>query len=154
MNARHLVLWISIVVFALLAGLGEARAQTGAKADSVAAASKLENDAVKADLAGDKSFYQKVLAEDWTGGDSEGTWFTKADLLKMMADSQNNKTNSEKLTDLKVRVYGSTAVATYKDTYDMMLMGKHRARTIIGTDTFVKMGGEWKQVASHGSTAK
>jgi quercetin dioxygenase-like cupin family protein len=26
--------------------------------------------------------------------------------------------------------------------------------TIIATDTFVKMGSEWKQVASHGSDAK
>jgi hypothetical protein len=55
---------------------------------------------------------------------------------------------------LKVRVYGNTAVATYKDTYDILIMGEHRAHTIIATDTFVNMGGEWKQVASHGSEAK
>jgi uncharacterized protein DUF4440 len=154
MNAKHPVLWTSIFIVALLAGLGVMRAQTGANTDAVAAVSKLENDAVKADLAGDKAFYQKVLAEDWTGGDSEGTWFTKADVMKMMDDPQHNKTNSEKLSDLKVRVYGSTAVATYKDTYDMMMMGQHRASAVIGTDTFVKMGAEWKQVASHASVAK
>jgi len=154
MSAKRPALWIFIFVIALLAVLGVVRAQTGANADAEAAVTKLENEVVKADLAGDKAFYQKVLADDWTGGDSEGTWFTKADVLKMMADPQNNKTNSEKLTDLKVRVYGSTAVATYKDTYDMLLMGQHRARTIIGTDTFVKIGGEWKQVASHASVAK
>jgi hypothetical protein len=45
-------------------------------------------------------------------------------------------------------------VATYKDTYDMLIMGKHRAHTIIATDTFVKSGGEWKQVVSHGSEVK
>jgi hypothetical protein len=33
-------------------------------------------------------------------------------------------------------------------------MGQHRSQTVIGTDTFVKMGGEWKQVASHASVAK
>ena len=154
MSAKQSAMWISIFVFALLAGLGVMRAQTGANADAVAAVSKLENDAIKADLAGDKTFYEKVLAEDWTGGDSEGTWYTKADLLKMFADPQHNKTNSEKLSDLKVRVYGSTAVATYKDTYDMMMMGQHRASTVIGTDTFSKMGGEWKEGASHASVAK
>jgi hypothetical protein len=154
MSAKQPALWISIIVIALLAELGVVRAQTGANADAVAAVTKLENDAVKADLAGDKAFYEKVLAEDWTGGDSEGTWFTKTDVLKMMADPQHNKTNSEKLSDLKVRVYGSTAVATYKDTYDMMMLGQHRASAVIGTDTFVKMGGEWKQVASHASVAK
>jgi hypothetical protein len=154
MSAKQPALWISIIVIALLAELGVVRAQTGANADAVAAVTKLENDAIKADLAGDKAFYEKVLAEDWTGGDSEGTWFTKADVMKMMADPQHNKTNSEKLSDLKVRVYGNTAVATYKDTYDMMITGQHRASTVIGTDTFVKMGGEWKQVASHASVAK
>jgi hypothetical protein len=154
MKAKRPVFWISILAIALLAELGVIRAQTGGNADAVAAVSKLENDGVKADLAGDKAFYQKVLAEDWTGGDSEGTFYSKADLIKMMTDTEHNKTNSETLSDLKVRVYGNTAVAIYKDTYDMMMMGKHRANTIIGTDTYVKMGGEWKQVASHASVAK
>jgi hypothetical protein len=48
------------------------RAQTGANADIATATSNLENDAVKADLAGDTAFYQKVLTEDWTRGDSDG----------------------------------------------------------------------------------
>jgi ketosteroid isomerase-like protein len=71
-----------------------------------------------------------------------------------MADTKNFKTNSEKLSELKVRVYGDTAVATYKDTYDILIKGEHRAHSIIATDTFVKMSGEWKQVSSHGSEAK
>jgi hypothetical protein len=53
-----------------------------------------------------------------------------------------------------VRVYGNTAEATYKDTYDILIKGEHRAHTIIATDTFVKIGSEWKQVASHGSEVK
>ena len=36
---------------------------------------------------------------------------------------------------------GKTAVATYKDTYDILIMGERRAHTIIATDTFVKMSG-------------
>jgi hypothetical protein len=154
MKARNTVFWVSLVIVAMLAGLAVTRAQTGAKTDSVAAVTKLENDAVKADLANDKAFYEKVLADNWTGGDSGGIWFTKAEMLKLMDDPEHNKTNSEKISELKVRVYGNTAVATYKDTYDSLLKGEHRARTVIGTDTFVKTGGEWKQVASHASTVK
>src|SRR5580693_2578616 len=152
MNAKYRVLWISLFVIALSAGRTVTQAQTGAKADVVTAISNLENDGVKADLAGDPAFYQKVLAEDWTRGDSDGTYYTKAELLKLMADAKDFKTNSEKLSELKVRVYGNTAVATYKDTYDILFKGEHRAHTIIATDTFVKMGGEWKQVASHGAS--
>jgi ketosteroid isomerase-like protein len=130
------------------------RAQTAAETDVVTAISNFENDCVKADLAGDPNFYRKVLAEDWTRGDSDGTFYTKAQLLGLMANSNNIKTNSEKLSELHVRVYGDTAVATYKDTYDILIMGQRRAHTIIATDFFVKMGGHWKQVASHGSETK
>jgi lipopolysaccharide export system protein LptA len=154
MNAKNLVLWISLFVIALLAGLSVTRAQTTVTTDAVTAISNLENDGVKADLAGDPEFYQKVLADDWTRGDSDGTYYTKADLLSLMGDKTSIKTNSEKLSGLKVRVYGDTAVATYKDTYDLLIKGEHRAHTIIATDTFVKMDREWRQVASHGSEAK
>src|SRR5258705_5770385 len=112
MNAKYRVLWISLFVIALFAGLSVTQAQTGAKPDVVTAISNLENDAVRADLAGDPAFYQKVLAEDWTRGDSDGTFY-KADILKLMADTKNLKTNSEKLSELKVRVYDNTAVATH-----------------------------------------
>ena len=155
MNARKIRgFWISFFVIPLFAGLSVAKTQSGVKADVVATISNLENGAVKADLAGTPAFYQKVLAEDWTRGDSDGTYYTKAQLLKLMADPNNIKTNSEKISELQVRVYGNTAVATYKDTYDILIMGQRRAHTIIATDTFVKVGGQWKQVASHGSEAK
>ena len=154
MNAKNPLLWISFFVIALFAGLGVTQAQTGTNADAVATITNLENDAVKADLAGDTAFYQKALAEDWTRGDSDGTFYTKAEVMKLMADAKDFKTNSEKLSELKVRVYGNTAVAIYEDTYDIRFKGEHRSHTIIATDTFVKMGGEWKQVASHGSEAK
>jgi hypothetical protein len=154
MNAKNPVLWISLFAVALFAGLSVTRAQTGAKAEVVTAISNLENDAVKADLTGDTAFYQNVLAEDWTRGDSDGTFYTKAETVKLMADTTDFKTNSEELSELKVRVYGNTAVATYKDAYDILFKGEHRAHTIIATDTFVKTGSEWKQVASHGSEAE
>jgi hypothetical protein len=154
MNAKNYVLSISLSVIALFAGLSVARSQTVDDAAVVTAISNLEDDAVKADLAGDAAFYQKALAEDWTRGDSDGTYYTKAQLLSLMADTKNIKTNSEKLSELRVRVYGNTAVASYKDTYDILIMGERRAHTIIATDTFVKVGGEWKQVASHGSETK
>jgi ketosteroid isomerase-like protein len=154
MSAKNSALWISLLGIALFAGLSVTRAQTMTQTDIVTAISNLENDAVKADLAGDASFYQKFLAEDWTRGDSDGTFYTKTQIVDLLADPKNFKTNSEKLSELKVHVYGNAAVATYKDTYDIMIMGEHRVHTIIATDTFVKTGDEWKQVASHGAAAK
>ncbi|WMT79697.1 nuclear transport factor 2 family protein [Bradyrhizobium sp. Ash2021] len=129
MKAKNPVLWISVCAIALFVGPNVTRAQTAAEADVVTTISNLENDGVEADLAGEPAFYQKVLAEDWTRGDSDGTFYTKAELLKLMADKKNFKTNSEKLSELRVRVYGNTAVATYKDTYDILIMGERRAHT-------------------------
>ena len=101
MNAKNHVLWISLFVIALLAGLSVTRGQTTVKTGAVTAISNLENDGVKADLAGDPDFCQKVLADDWTRGDSDGTYYTKADLLNLMGDKNSIKTNSEKLSDSK-----------------------------------------------------
>ncbi len=154
MKITNAVICISIFAIALTAGVAVARAQAVSKADVVAAITQIENDSVKADLAGDKAFYEKTLAADWTGGDSSGKWYTKADTLKMMADTQKNKMNSETLSDLKVRVHGGIAIATYKDTYDALVNGEHRARTVISTDVFVKMGPDWKLEAGHSSEAK
>ena len=154
MNAKNCLLWISLFAIALVAGLSATQAQTGAEGDVVTAISNLENDGVKADLASDPNFYQKVLAADWTRGDSDGTYYTKAQLLQLMADTKDIKTNRENLSELKVRVYSNPAVATYKDTYDILIKGEYRAHTIIATDTFVMIGGEWKEVASHGSETK
>jgi hypothetical protein len=123
-----------------------------AAGDATAEITSIENATVKADLASDKTFYEKTMADNWTGGDSSGKWFSKADMVKMMTDTKNNKMNSEKLSDIKVRTYGDTAIATYTDTYDAVVMGEHRTRTVISTDTFVKQGGMWKLVAGHSST--
>jgi transposase len=154
MNTKNSTLWICVCLTAVFAVPDVTQAQTAVEADVVAAIASLEKDGVKADLAGDAAFYQKVLAEDWSRGDSDGRRYTKAQLLKLMADTKAFKTNSEKLSDLEVRVYGNTAVATYKDTYDIQFMGEHRAHTIIATDTFVRIGDEWKQVASQGAETK
>ena len=51
----------------------------------------------------------------------------------------------------RVRVYGDTAIATYKSTYDSLHHSEHRARTILTTDTFALQSGSWKLVASHSS---
>jgi hypothetical protein len=128
--------------------------RSAAGEDTVAAITKLENDSVKADLAGDRAWTENFLAADWIGCDSNGKWYTKADVLTMLADTKNNKYNSEKMTDLKVRVYGNTAIATYKDTYDAVVAGEHRARSILDTDVWVKMAAGWKQVSSQGTTTK
>jgi len=129
--------------------LGQTSAPT--RADAVATITQMENASVKADMAGDSSFVEKNYAENFTGGSSWGQWETKQAILADMKDSKNNKTNNEAISDLNVRVYGDTAIATYKSTYDSLYHAEHRARTILTTDTFALQHGSWKLVASHSS---
>ena len=144
---------LALTAVASMAALALAQSTTPSDSDTVAAITQLEHDAVKADLAQDSSFYDRYLADDWTGGTSRGTWDTKRSLVADMKDPQNNKTNSESIRDVKVHVYGDTAIASYTSTYDSMIKGQHYARTIISTDTFIRQNGEWKQVAGHSSQA-
>jgi hypothetical protein len=111
-----------------------------------------EHDAATADLAGDVSFYEKNLADDWSDGMSNGQFQTKKELISALIDKAHNITFHETLANIKVRVYGGTAVATYTETYDALSSGKRVAKTIITTDTFVKVGHQWKLVAAHSSS--
>jgi hypothetical protein len=133
-----------------------ARAKESPKNEAkvIAAITQLENDAVKADLAGDASFYEKNLADNWSGGDSNGTWYTKQELIANMKDTDKNKMDSEEISNLNVRVYGDTAIATYTNKYDLVQNGTRRAATILSTDTFAKQNGKWMQVSGHSSVIR
>jgi len=69
----------SLFVIALFAGLGVTRAQNwDQRLMSLRPSQTLENDGVKADLAGDPDFTRKLWLRIWTRGDSDGTYYTKA----------------------------------------------------------------------------
>jgi hypothetical protein len=153
MNPRKMLLGLCVCA-SFMIGRGSLTYAQRSDDDAVAAITKIENDTVKADLANDTNFFEKILADEWSFGGSDGIWYTKAELLKEFADPANNKTNSEKISELKVRVYGDTAIATYRDSQDDVVKGKHHVGNVISTDTFVRIGGEWKEVASHSCKAK
>lgn len=122
-----------------------------ADAEDIAAIRKLEYDAVTADLAGDAGFYAALLADDWTGGMSNGEFQTKPMLLADLRDPTHNITLKETISHPDVRLYGAAAVTTYTETYEALVHGERHARTIISTNTYVKRDGKWLQVSSHSS---
>ena len=116
---------------------------------------KMEMDSRKADMAGQTGSWMKAHnTDDYTMGTSWGAWEDNTELQKDAADTANNKTTKRDITDIKVTVYGNnTAIARYKESYDLMIKGEHRARTILTTDTWVNEKGMWKLAASHSSQA-
>lgn len=119
--------------------------QSGADADAI---KKLEDGFVKAALANDSSWYKQNTTNDFMDGTSFGGWLSRDQDIKD-TDNRDNKVNSMSLSDMRVTSYGATAIARYSNSYDDVLNGQHRHRTVICTDTFVKQGGSWKEAASH-----
>jgi SnoaL-like domain len=116
---------------------------------------KMETDSRKADMAGQTGSWMKAHnTDDYTMGTSWGAWEDNAELQKDAADTANNKTTKRDISDIKVSVYGNnTGIARYKESYDLLIKGEHRARTILTTDTWVNENGVWKLAASHSSQA-
>src|SRR5437764_12279687 len=103
MKRIMLTLLASIVASAVLSPLAIAKKQP-TNDQALAAITQFENDAVKANLAGDSSFVEKNHPDDWTGGVSGGIWTTKEAVLADVKDSANNKMNSEQISDPKARI--------------------------------------------------
>jgi hypothetical protein len=148
MRSKSIFLLAALLVAATIVPMAFASKQKSGDGDAVAEVTRLEQASVKADLAGDSSFLKEHAADDYTAGSSWGVSETKASMLKDMSNPQANKTNKEEISDLKVRAYGNTAIATFNETYDSLYHGEHRARTTICTDTWVKQD-KWKLVAGH-----
>ena len=119
--------------------------------DDVAAnITKMIQEGVKADLAGDSSYIKNNSVDGYVEGTSFGTWMTKDQLM----DTSKNKLNKADVSDIKVNVFGDTAIARFRESYDGMVDGEHRSRSIICTQTWGKQGDAWKTLASHCSQTK
>jgi hypothetical protein len=142
------------VILVLAAVVPAALAQKDTKSVE-AAITKLEMDSRKADLAGQNASWMKAHNTDnYTMGTSWGAWEDNTELQKDAADTANNKSSKRDVSDIKVSVFGNnTAIARYKESYDLIIKGQHRTRTILTTDTWVNEKGTWKLAASHSSQA-
>lgn len=110
---------------------------------------KLQQEATDAQMKNDVSWAQQHLADGFIAGHSWGQWQNKDEFIKGLQD-KSAKWKSGNISDLNVATFGSnTAVAHYKFTYDAEISGKHRARTVICSDTWVNDSGTWKSAATH-----
>ena len=89
---RHLA---ALAAFVVMVPITVIRAQSG---DVATAITKLENDGVKADLAGDtKSFTEKYVADDWVGCDSSGKWYHQAGSAQAVYRHQEQQVQQRKI---------------------------------------------------------
>ncbi len=140
-----------LIGFVLLSGAAWSQAQTtGATEKAVAA---LEEQWLQSQKTNNPDLIAPELADKFVSTSSEGKVSSKSEML---ATSKSNKYSRAEYGDVKVTVFGNTAIATgterLKGTDES---GKPLDVNERWTDTWVKMpSGKWQCVASHQSTIK
>jgi ketosteroid isomerase-like protein len=109
---------------------------------------KLEKGWLDAMLKKDIAFLDRIIADDFTDTDPEGNVSTKAQGLAKFKSGEYVLISGV-IDDIKVRVYGDTAVVTGRSTQKAQYKGKESTGQYQWTDTWVKLAGRWQCVAVH-----
>ena len=89
-----------------------------------------------------------LLAEDFVITVEDGSTFSKAGYISHSADS-DVRVEVAKISDLKVRLHGNTAVVTGAYHERGVSHGKPYEYHDRLTDVWMKVGGTWQVIASH-----
>jgi ketosteroid isomerase-like protein len=106
---------------------------------------KLENEFARAVANNDAGALDGILAEDWIIVDPDGSIIDKARFLEVIKSGTLSHESMES-TDLRVRLYGNTAVVTGLTTTKGKFMGQGFASCERATDIFVKQADRWQCV--------
>jgi len=111
---------------------------------------ELEHKWVAAIIAKDVAALDGILAADFNGTSPTGVTFPKEDAIEDLK-SGNYVVESMGLDELSVNVYGDTAVVFTSQQEKSKYNGKENSGHYHFTNVWVKRGGKWQVVASHGS---
>ena len=111
---------------------------------------RLEKEWADALVKHDLAFLDRILPDDYISTDSQGTVGTKTQEIAYLK-SGDYVLISTVLDNFKVHVYGDAAVYSGRSTDKAQFKGKDISGQYQWTDTWVKRGGRWQCVASHGS---
>ena len=123
-------------------GAPSARAQSSVE-DQI---KKLETDRAAAVVKGDVAAIAAQTSEDYTLINANGELSGKAQTMDAIKTG-NIKLTANELSDLKVRVYGNTAVVTGKANAKGVVGGRELKGPVLFTRVYVKKDGKWQSVA-------
>ena len=140
-------------VLGLLLVMGGAIAQTKSAGGDEAALKAIEEKWDAANMKGDTATLAAIFVDTFITTNSEGKTRTKAEALAQVKSGEI-KYETSKVEDMKVYVYGDAAVVNGRWKAKFVEKGKPVDTTERFTDTYVRQNGQWKCVASQGSTIK
>jgi ketosteroid isomerase-like protein len=114
---------------------------------------QMEKDWTEAGIKKDVAAFDRIIADDWISVDFEGNVVNKAAAI---ADWKSGASSSASvdLGEMKVRVYGDTAIVIGSDTEKSTYKGKDSSGHYVWTDVFVKRNGRWQAVSSQSVKTK
>lgn len=101
---------------------------------------------VAAEVSGDASVAQRILAEDYVGVFPDGTVGHKADAVAFFTPA--NRSPNAHLDYVHVRFFGNTATAQGQETDTRPVGSALPSGRLIFTDVFVLRAGRWQLVNS------
>jgi len=107
---------------------------------------KFEQDRAAATVKGDVATLEKQTSDDYTFINFSGKMVDKSQMIENFKSGRTKLTSNE-VDDMKVRVYGNTAVMTGKADLAGTIEGKETKQEVMFTRVFVKKGGGWQTVA-------
>jgi ketosteroid isomerase-like protein len=107
---------------------------------------KMETDRAAAVVKGDVATLETQTSDDYTLINANGQLSDKAQTMSAIK-SGDIKLTANELSDLKVRVYGDTAVVTGKSSAKGTIGGRELKGPVMFTRVYVKKGGKWVSVA-------
>jgi ketosteroid isomerase-like protein len=139
-------------VLGLLMILGSAVAQQKAATDE-AALKAMEDKWSAANLKGDAAALSAIFADTFVSTESDGTVRTKAEVVGALKSGEI-KFLASKSSEMKVFLYGDAGVVTGRWAGKFIVKGKTVDTVERFTDTYVRQNGQWRCVATQGTTAK
>jgi uncharacterized protein (TIGR02246 family) len=106
----------------------------------------LEDERNRAILKGDAAALERMTADDYTFITLRGELRTKSEIVKGF-QSGSFKYDSRTISDLKIRIYGETAIVTGHSTQKGSENGKDYSGDYRFTRVYVKQKGRWITVA-------
>jgi len=108
---------------------------------------QLERDWTQASLKKDIGALDKIMADDWVNIDFQGKTVTKAETIANLKTG-SPATQAAGIGEMKVRIFGDSAIVTGSDTEKSTSKGKDVIDKYLWTDVWVKRNGRWQAVAS------
>lgn len=96
--------------------------------------------------SGDSSVVQRILAEDFVGVDPDSSFYDKATMVAETRDGPKYFLSNE-LNTVKIRFYGTTAIAQGDESWQRRDGQQARGR-FVWTDTWLWRNGQWQIVAA------